>query len=381
MDPGPSQTLKTSVSQLTVPEIKRALPPFVFSSAEKRSRPKIVEAVYQLPPEQRALVEDAAMRKRRKIETIPDIDQQHPLSVTDHSDFFETVTEECRQDRISKFIDATGRKALTISVCAVCAGSFFLKELQNMKVSELRSKKILLPSRPHPAQNLTDGMLLHRTTTSLYADDKGIENANVCASCMSAIKQKKRPALSLANGMWIGDIPMELSILTFPERILIARHFPAAYIIKLHPRKKGSQNWSNASFHSGLQGNVSTYRLNTDDIAQMTSGNIMPPPPAILAATIGVTFVGPNNLPQKTMPPFLRVNRTRVHDALCWLKANNPIYRDITISTERLHALPENDVPDEILSLAKYSNNTALLAEENDGYVPTDVPFDVGAYE
>ena len=72
----------------------------------------------------------------------------------------------------------------------------------------------------------------------------------------------------------------------------------------------------------------------------MTDTQTMPPSSSILAATIGVTFVGPCNLPQKTMLGFLHINRNWVHDALLWLKLNNPIYRDIVISTDRLSQLP-----------------------------------------
>ena len=110
--------------------------------------------------------------------------------------------------------------------------------------------------------------------------------------------------------MWVGDVPLELQILTLPERILIARHFPAAYLVKLYPKKKGACSWPSANMQSGLHGNVSTYRLNTNDIAQMTHDQIMPPSSSILAATIGVTFVGLGNLLEKTMPGFLQVNRT-----------------------------------------------------------------------
>lgn len=173
--------------------------------------------------------------------------------------------------------------------------------------------------------------------------------------------------------MWIGDVPLVLRVLTLPERILVARFFPAAYIVKLYPKKKGARAWPTSGLHSGLRGNVSTYRLNTDDIVRMTDSQVMPPSSSILAATIGVTFVGPRNLPQKTMPGFLRVNRQRVHDALSWLKKNNPIYRDVIISTARLNELPINDVPQEIVALAKHSDDVAQLAEEQDGYVPDDM--------
>jgi hypothetical protein len=105
----------------------------------------------------------------------------------------------------------------------------------------------------------------------------------------------------------------------------------------------------------------------------MTDEKIMPPASSILAATIGVTFVGPKNLPQKTFPGFLRVNRTRVHMALEWLKKNNPLYKDIAISSDRLRDLHTDSVPSEISSLARCSEDTALLAEENDSYVPEEV--------
>lgn len=172
--------------------------------------------------------------------------------------------------------------------------------------------------------------------------------------------------------MWIGDVPLVLRVLTLPERILIARFFPAAYIIKLYPKKRGAQAWPTSGLHSGLRGNISTYRLNTDDIMHMMDSQCMPPSSSILAATIGVTLVGPRNLPQKMMPGFLRMNRQCMHDTLLWLKMNNPLYRNIIISTLRLNELPADDIPHEITALAKHSDDTAQLAEEQDGYVPDD---------
>ena len=37
-----------------------------------------------------------------------------------------------------------------------------------------------------------------------------------------------------------------------------------------------------------------------------------------------------------------RVRRYRVHEALCWLKNNNPAYSDIVIDVARIHNLPED---------------------------------------
>lgn len=369
----------TALRSLTMKEIEQAVPPHTFRTVEKRSRSKLEEAAHCLSDCDRTSLTNAAASKRRRIQEDERDFVMHPES-TSHaafdSHFFETVPEERRQECISAFIDATGSQALSRISCAVCAGTFFSSDVQKMLVTDLREMNKLVPAKPHPSQVLTQAMLLHRGTHS-FTTVSGIDShANVCSSCASSLHNNVTPALSLANGMWIGDVPLVLRLLTLPERILVARYFPAAYIVKLYPMKKGARTWSIHGFHSGLRGNVSTYRLNTDDIVSMTDSQIMPPHSEILAATIGVTFVGPRNLPQKTMPGFLYVNRNRIHDALLWLKQNNPIYRDILISSDRLQKLPLNSVLSEIIVTTKHSDDSARLAEERDGYVPEDSDSD-----
>ena len=361
-------------------EIIEVLPRGTFSTKEKCSRTKLEEAVMLLTPDQRTLLERAGMDKVKALNGILNgeavVNRSGEMNVSQEP-FFETVSEDCRRDRISRFIDATGNKATETVTCAVCAGTFFKEEIYEAKLSDLRLKNKLAPLIPHTAQKLTDGMLLHITPSSLRVDASGDAIANVCNSCTLDLRKNKTPAMSLANGMWIGDVPLELKVLTLPERLLVSRFFPAAYIVKLYPKKKGARNWA-SGLHSGLRGNVSTYRLNTDQIAHLSSSHVMPPSSAILASTIGVTFVGPKNLPQRTMPGFLRVNRNRVRLALEWLKENNLLYTNITISDERLGSLPVDGVPKEIFSVAKYSDDTRLLAEETDGYVPNDCADELG---
>jgi len=126
----------------------------------------------------------------------------------------------------------------------------------------------------------------------------------------------QQPPLSLSNGLWIEDVPAELLSLTISECLLIALHFPLAYIIKLFPKKKGAKFWDVASFNSGVRGNISTYQLNTSDIADMVNPKCLPPKPAILSATIGVTIMGPKNFPKHSIPHVLTVNQTQVYDTL-----------------------------------------------------------------
>jgi len=160
------------------------------------------------------------------------------------------------------------------------------------------------------------------------------------------------------------------AVLSLPEQMLIAHHFPAALIVKMYPRQKGVK-----SINSGLQGNVSTYRLDTCEITNMVADNVFPRPTRILASTIGVTFVGPKNLPEKSLPGFLHVRKHRVRDALIWLRRNNPLYANITIAEERLQELMEDGIPDEILAAMRYSDDVDELERERAGYVPKDIDF------
>ncbi|KAF7319428.1 ATP-dependent DNA helicase [Mycena chlorophos] len=67
----------------------------------------------------------------------------------------------------------------------------------------------------------------------------------------------------------------------------------------------------------------------------MIEGRLFPHPPTLLAATLGVTFVGAKNKPLSVFPDLVYVSRVRVHAALVWLQKNNPLYADIVISDER----------------------------------------------
>lgn len=62
------------------------------------------------------------------------------------------------------------------------------------------------------------------------------------------------------------------------------------------------------------------------------------------------------------------MSRKRVYSSLLWLKDHNEFYADITICAQTLAQLPENDVPREILGLARYSEDESILRSEDTGY-------------
>ncbi|KDQ54205.1 hypothetical protein JAAARDRAFT_110544, partial [Jaapia argillacea MUCL 33604] len=55
----------------------------------------------------------------------------------------------------------------------------------------------------------------------------------VCKDCEEELKQDKIPKLSLANGMWLGDVPEVLKNLTWAERLLISRASTNNYITRV----------------------------------------------------------------------------------------------------------------------------------------------------
>jgi hypothetical protein len=60
-----------------------------------------------------------------------------------------------------------------------------------------------------------------------------------------------------------------------------------------------------------------------------------------------------------------------VRKALEWLKENNPLFANVTISPNRLAQLPEDDVPYELRMTAKLSTDINSLHAEQEGYVPS----------
>ena len=374
--------IQDDLRELTKEEIMRAGEPVLFSKADRRTRMHLLETVALLHPLDQYRIHTAALTKQEAITQGHRSKRQRTLEagqgVANESDResetdFEDTEFLLAQDQsvvracIGRFIDRTGNKALAMVVCLVCARSMSGAGTTALSVHDIPNRHLLAPFQPHPAHKLVDGMLLQ--SSAIVTSPTGRAGA-VCDECLSKLRENKVPRLALANDMWIGEVPFELSVLTLPEQMLIARNFPAALIIKMYPKAKGAR-----SLNNGLQGNVSTYRLDTKEIASMIGGNLMPHPTKVLASTISVTFVGPKNLPEKSLPGFLRVRRARVRTALAWLRENNPLYADIIISEERLSQVFEDGIPLEIIDVMRYSNNMEELDRERAGYVPDDNDF------
>lgn len=273
----------------------------------------------------------------------------------------------------SAFYNATAAAALKHGVCAVCGHRDRHAELGLSKIclKDLPNRHLLRASRSHHANDLVLGyMLILEACSPPQADNESMIHLDVCKRCLGNLRKHttKPPKFSLANSLWLGQVPWQLQCLTLPEAQLIARLYPRAMIVKLYPKDKRNK-YDPTTLYSGLQGNITTYDFNMEAIADMVDGRLMPQRPRVLADIISVTYVGIGSLPKNWLMKTFRVCRHHVGEALIWLKNNNrKYYGDIQIDSARMQELPEDDVPVEIMANIRQEQSEGLAAQEKAGY-------------
>ncbi|EMD32190.1 hypothetical protein CERSUDRAFT_99591 [Gelatoporia subvermispora B] len=366
--------------------IEYASPAFLSQLRELGRRKKEARATGGKPTERRqrkrGREEDEPVMRR----VAPRIDVSGPAEDADDSgrpldEFMRLPSPEQVKACYRAFHTATSNDALRMAVCGVCARELSVRDDQvnPYPLSSLPNAERLIPSTPHPAHTLFHGKLLEPRGVST---EKGIETVNVCHECICVLRKTGTgpPKLSLANNLWIGQVPWQLQILTIPEQLLIALLYPRVYVFKLFPKNVGGGR-NTETLQRAMRGNVSTYELDVEGIASMIQGHLMPHPPALLASILSVTFIGLGDLPRRWLKSTFRVRRQAIFDALRWLQENNQkYYGSITIDPERVKSLPEDDVPTEILQIIWQTDDIGIAVQESDGYVPldTDTGTDTG---
>lgn len=196
----------------------------------------------------------------------------------DETPFLGGISMEERNACYSRFYEATSTAALASSVCGVCARERF-------NVVD-RVEEIPLGAIPN-AERLVQPRGVRIVEEVVYV--------RVCGTCLTELRQKEHrpPRHSLANKLWIGDIPWVLKTLTFPEQLLIALAYPRVFVFK---------------------------PLDLQGIASMVDGNLMPRSPAILASLIAISFIGARELTKNWIYSMFRVRRRAVWRALLWQK-------------------------------------------------------------
>lgn len=184
--------------------------------------------------------------------------------------------------------------------------------------------------------------------------------STICCKCYDSLSKGSVPKFSPANAVWLGAVPAELQGLTIPEEKLISLYRHNSCIIKLH-----SPFHSTTTAQTALKGNCITFLQNLSSVAAS-----LPLALDDLCETLKVIFVGSQPPKRLQLKRVLTVRKKKITDALRWLKKYNPLYRDVSIDLANIEKLPEDDVPESIMSTIEQKIVEEGAVSERSGYVP-----------
>ena len=279
------------------------------------------------------------------------------------------VLPNAEEERLcyESFYERTSNEALILKTCPVCAREKLAKDGEDTMLLSEESVLEVLTSTSSNDRTRGEVMVLQHL---LERNEAGV-GCWMCFECIRPFERRTLPKLSLANNLWIGETPSVLTGLTIPEQLLIARHYPRCYIFKLYPRDVDSHIPLD-QLYTGMAGNASLFELNTQEVVEMIKGQRMPSSVQSLASIIAITYVGSKFLPKDWLKKTFRVRREVVYEALVWLQSHNPIYADIKIDENRMRELPEDDVPDELLTIIRQEKDDELVEREKESYLLAD---------
>src|SRR5436305_11791708 len=96
--------------------------------------------------------------------------------------------------------------------------------------------------------------------------------------------------------------------------------------------------------------------------------SVLPSRALSLPEVIKVIWVGKDQPTYKNLKPYLEVRREVVRQALLGLKANNPVYTDVTVDEEFLGEWPEAFIPEELTKSMTIIKDVEGEVEEREGY-------------
>lgn len=145
--------------------------------------------------------------------------------------------------------------------------------------------------------------------------------------CTSCSRESGIPKFSIANDMIPCEVPPELKDIRPIEEMMISRCVP---LMHAYYKPGGGQR--------GYSGNSISIPQNTSEIAAHLQK--LPRRVEELPIVHIRRFGNGENFKDS------KVRRTKVTDAITWLQANNPHYKDITIDYDYLGTLPDDGLPE-----------------------------------
>ena len=199
------------------------------------------------------------------------------------------ISDFCKEIYPNKFVEAG---------CAVCG--------KLTPVSQLKEYSDI-DFAPLVQQGVTQIERYSNEDPIVVSSDKPVlidDLDRICKSCYKSLNKGKCPVSSLANGLWLGKVPKELTNLSYAEQLIIARVRHNRCIVRV-----------SSGMHK-MRANAITFANPTPKIY-----NILPPSIEELDDVLAFTYTGPCK-PTKSdfeRTPLL-VRRNKVGTALNWLR-------------------------------------------------------------
>lgn len=267
------------------------------------------------------------------------------------------VPPQLKERLVKEFKDVMSSTALTSFTCACCAQAQPIKDKHQKSHEEIGLDLLKGPVRHWASEEMallptpfSDGSLANKLVdeNGIHTSNDGMLMLDLCTSYLQSLRRKVLPKHALANCLYVGPVPKELSDLTMVEESLIAHARAKSWIVKLQETENGQ---SLPMSQRALKGHTIIYLQEPGKLA-----TLLPLPIEDALTFICVVFVGSTQVtPEwvKAKAKRLVVQREKVYMALKWLKANNPLYQNIEIVLENLNVLPvDNVLESDVLSCA-----------------------------
>ena len=309
-------------------------------------------------------------------------EQEHRVTDVAHSDWPVLLSDQQKTDVVNRFRQATSSDTLKTFVCSSCNARRNVSEGNKVPLGDIDTGLLNRPDR-----RVVDSKIAHlrwidplcvgpkvqvlsEPLSDLLVAPEGVVVVDgqpsalmLCGACKSSLLKGKTPDLALANNMYLGDVPPELSGLSVVEEAMIARCRAKSWIVHLQETESTVGCLPNSQ--RGMCGHIIVYPQEPE-----RAMNILPPSIDDVVTPIYVIFVG-SSMPSKEWlrkhaRPLI-VRKEKVFAVLRWLRAHNPYYKDISINETVFDGLDNEDILPFHVEVIPPSQTRDVLTSRYDG--------------
>ncbi|KAI0337780.1 hypothetical protein BDW22DRAFT_1304415, partial [Trametopsis cervina] len=240
-------------------------------------------------------------------------------------------------DKIANWTEALSPAKIAERPCAVCGQLTLLVKQSSVPMSELDLTHLAVPGVTRAERSRASDPIVELSGPILHQGGITQQDSqlivHMCPPCLVAVRRHHIGRHSLANGIWLGDVPDALMSLNFVEQLLVAKYRHNICVVRVD---KGQRKMS---------ANAIVFPQPVVAVSR-----ILPPARDEMDLCLAILFTGSAVPTPKdyTRTPLL-VRHNKVVAALQWLKLNHIDYGDVELSYENMATYPVDEPPVAVL--------------------------------